>query len=46
MTTNNVGGYSAQLLLKVQNYKNTDAEVVVKFYNLYSDNLKIKMSKG
>lgn len=41
MSTNNKGGYTADLSLVVRNHKNVAADVVIVFNNMYGDNLKM-----
>lgn len=41
-----MGGYSAELVMKVTNRKETPVDVVVIFNNYYADNLRLKMVKG
>lgn len=42
--TDNRGGYTADVVMKVNNHKDVKADVVVIFSNGYGDNLKLKMN--
>lgn len=45
-STDNQGGFTADLSMKVVNHKDVKADVVVIFNNGYGDNLKITMNGG
>ena len=44
--TDNRGGYTADVVMNVNNHKDIKAEVVVILSNGYGDNLKLTMANG